>query len=119
MKNVAASVRQRLMNLAKERHVAFNRILVQYGIERVLYRLSESKHSGNFVLKGAMLFVVWQGVQHRETRDLDLLGFGENSIEAMIQTFNEILAANVIEDGLVFESVSAVPITRPRSEATI
>ena len=40
MKNVAASVRQRLMNLAKERHVAFNRILVQYGIERVLYRLS-------------------------------------------------------------------------------
>ena len=87
MKNVAASVRHRLMNLAKERGVGFNRVLVQYGIERVLYRLSESKHADKFVLKGAMLFVVWQGVQHRETRDLDLLGFGENSIEAMVRFF--------------------------------
>ncbi len=41
MKNIAASVRQRLMNLAKDRKVGFNRILVQYGIERVLYRLSQ------------------------------------------------------------------------------
>ena len=51
MKNVAASVRQRLMNLAKERRVGFNRVLVQYGIERVLYRLAESKYSEQFVLK--------------------------------------------------------------------
>jgi len=59
MKNVAASVRQRLMNLAKTRGVAFNRVLVQYGIERVLYRLAESKHRDKFILKGAMLFVIW------------------------------------------------------------
>ena len=98
------------MNLAKARGVGFNRVLVQYGIERVLYRLSESKHSDKFVLKGAMLFVVWQGVQHRETRDLDLLGFGENSIEEMVRVFEEICAKKVIDDGLTFESVTAAPI---------
>ncbi|MBM3846668.1 MAG: nucleotidyl transferase AbiEii/AbiGii toxin family protein [Verrucomicrobia bacterium] len=47
------------MNLAKTRGVAFNRVLVQYGIERVLYRLAESKHRDKFILKGAMLFVIW------------------------------------------------------------
>lgn len=111
MKNVAASVRQRLMNLAKARRVAFNRVLVQYGIERVLYRLAESKHADKFVLKGAMLFVIWQGVQHRETRDLDLLGFGDNSIEAMTRIFEEVCAKKVIDDGLSFEGVTAAPIT--------
>jgi predicted nucleotidyltransferase component of viral defense system len=111
MKNVAASVRQRLMNLAKARGVAFNRVLVQYGIERVLYRLAESKHSDKFILKGAMLFVIWQGVQHRETRDLDLLGFGENSIEALTRVFEEVCAKAVVDDGLTFESVTAQPIT--------
>lgn len=111
MKNVAASTRQRLLNLAKARGVAFNRVLVQYGIERVLYRLAQSKHSDKFVLKGAMLFVVWQGVQHRETRDLDLLGFGDNSIETLTRAFEEICAKAVIDDGLTFEGVTAQPIT--------
>jgi len=111
MKNTASSVRQRLLNLAKERGVAFNRILVQYGIERVLYRLSESKHAEAFVLKGAMLFVLWQGVQHRETRDVDLLGIGENSLDAVKRIFDEVCATPVVDDGLVFEGVSAAAIT--------
>jgi len=111
MKNIAASVRQRLMNLAKERGVAFNRILVQYGIERVLYRLSESQHADKFVLKGAMLFVLWQGVQHRETRDMDLLGSGDNSLETVNRIFQDICAQKVIDDGLSFEGISAAPIT--------
>jgi len=111
MKNTAASVRQRLVNLAKERGVAFNRILVQYGIERVLYRLSESKHAEAFVLKGAMLFVLWQGVQHRETRDVALLGIGENSLDAVKRIFDEVCATPVVDDGLVFEGVSAAAIT--------
>lgn len=111
MKNIAASVRQRLMNLAKARGVGFNRILVQYGIERVLYRLSKSEHSDKFVLKGAMLFVLWQGVQHRETRDMDLLGSGDNSLEAVNRIFQDICAQEVIDDGLSFEGVSVTAIT--------
>jgi hypothetical protein len=111
MKNTAASVRQRLLNLAAARGVAFNRVLVQYGIERVLYRLSKSKHAEAFVLKGAMLFVLWQGAQHRETRDVDLLGFGDNSLAEVKRMFEEICATPVVDDGLVFEGVSAEAIT--------
>jgi hypothetical protein len=91
--------------------VAFNRVLVQYGIERVLYRLAESTHAEKFVLKGAMLFVLWEGAQHRETRDVDLLGFGENSLDEMKRVFEEICATQVVDDGLVFEGVSVLAIT--------
>lgn len=111
MKNTAASIRQRLLNLATGRGVAFNRVLVQYGIERVLYRLSESQHAEEFVLKGAMLFVLWQGAQHRETRDVDLLGFGENSLDGVKRIFEAVCATPVVDDGLVFEGVSAAAIT--------
>jgi hypothetical protein len=31
-------------------------MLVKYGLERILYRLSRSKHHDAFVLKGALLF---------------------------------------------------------------
>ena len=54
-KNLTASVRQRLMNLAHARNEEFGLILTRYGIERLLYRLSESEHRGAFVLKGALL----------------------------------------------------------------
>lgn len=111
MKNTAASVRQRLTTLARKRGVAFNRVLVQYGIERLLYRLSESPYSEKFILKGAMLFVVWQGAQHRETRDVDLLGFGDNAVEEVTRLFHSICATSVMDDGLVFEEVTAAPIT--------
>lgn len=110
MKNPVASVRHRLLNLATARGVAFNRVLVQYGIERVLYRLSKSKHAEAFVLKGAMLFVLWQGAQHRETRDVDLLGFGDKSLDEVKRIFEDICATPVVDDGLVFEGVSASPI---------
>lgn len=110
MNNMAASARQRLVGLARQRKVAFSRLLVQYGIERLLYRLSQSRHAEKFVLKGAMLFVLWEGVQHRETRDLDLLGFGEKSVASLIQAFGEICATAVPDDGLEFGSITASPI---------
>ena len=110
MKNVSASVRQRLAELAKQRRLAFARLLIQYGVERLLYRLSQSRHAEKFVLKGAMLFVIWEGAQHRETRDLDLLGFGENSMEGLIRVFREICGVKVPDDGLVFGDITATPI---------
>ena len=75
-KDLPASVRQRLLNLSKERGQPFDLVLVRYGIERLLYRLSRSPHAGKFLLKGAMLFVVWGENAPRPTRDVDLLGFG-------------------------------------------
>jgi Nucleotidyl transferase AbiEii toxin, Type IV TA system len=76
-KNIAASVRQRLLNLAREREVEFERVLTEYAIERWLYRLGRSKHADLLVLKGAQLFSVWAEVPHRPTRDLDFLGKGK------------------------------------------
>jgi len=75
-RNLPASVRQRLLNLSKERKEPFDLVLVHYAIERLLYRLSRSRHAERFLLKGAMLFAVWSKGTHRPTRDVDFLGFG-------------------------------------------
>lgn len=71
---LAHSVKQRLLNLSAKRGETFNVLLVRYGIERLLYRLTKSTHADAFVLKGAMLFAIWAEKPHRPTQDLDLLG---------------------------------------------
>lgn len=72
-KNVAASVRARLLELSRCRNVEFQRVLSEFAIERLLYRLGVSTHAERFVLKGATLFKAWFDVSHRATWDLDLL----------------------------------------------
>lgn len=101
-RNLAASVRDRLLNLARERREDFQAILTRYAVERLLYRLSVSKYKEQFLLKGAMLFFVWSGQLYRPTRDLDLLGSGENSIPRMRKIFGEICKVPVDDDGLKF-----------------
>lgn len=110
--NVAASVRRRLLNLSTARRADYNAILVQYAIERFLYRLSKSPWADKFVLKGAMLFRVWAADLHRPTRDLDLLGFGDAGPEAVVAAVRQIISTQVADDGLRFspETVSATEI---------
>jgi predicted nucleotidyltransferase component of viral defense system len=103
-KNISASVRQRLLNLARERNDEFQLVLVRYGIERLLYRLSVSPHGKQFVLKGAMLFQLWTGQPHRSTFDVDLLGSGDYDVERLVTTFKEVSSQGVADDGLVFQS---------------
>ena len=67
--NVAASVRQRLLTLARSKSWEFNRVLARYGVERELCRLAASPHGERFLLTGATLFTVWEGSPHRATRD--------------------------------------------------
>ena len=102
-KNLPASVKARLETLAAKRGEEFNLLLTRYGIERLLYRLSQSQHADRFLLKGAMLFAVWDSQTHRPTRDLDLLGFGPAEKEALARIFREILQTSVPDDGLVFD----------------
>jgi len=111
-RNLAASVRQRLMNIARGRSEDFQFVLTRYGVERLLYRLTQSPHAGTFVLKGAVLFQLWSGQMHRPTRDLDLLGQGEPSAERMGQVFRDLCHQGVQKDGLNFlsESVRAEQI---------
>ncbi len=59
VRNVVASVRARLRNLARANRVSFERVLTRYALERLLFRLSESPHKERFVLKGAMLYAAW------------------------------------------------------------
>jgi hypothetical protein len=73
-RNLPASVRARLLSLAKARGEDFGLILTRYGVEAVLRRLAASPHRDRFIVKGAMLFLIWTGRVHRPTRDLDLLG---------------------------------------------
>jgi predicted nucleotidyltransferase component of viral defense system len=100
--NLPASVRQRLLNLAKQRRADFQLILIQYGIERLLYRLSRSEYVDRFVLKGAMLFSVWSNESFRSTRDLDLLGWGDSSVPAARKAFDEIFRTAVEPDDIDF-----------------
>ena len=111
-KNLPASVRQRLLNLSAARRDPFDLILVRYGIERLLYRLSRSRHAGTFLLKGAMLFAVWSDGAHRPTRDVDLLGFGPADNEELKAIFVELCGLETEPDGLTFlaDSVAATSI---------
>jgi len=70
LKNLPASVKARLETLAGKRGEEFNLLLTRYGIERLLYRLSQSQHADKFLLKGAMLFAIWDIKTHRPTQDL-------------------------------------------------
>ena len=103
--NLAASVRARLLNIAKAEQTDFNAVLVRYALERFLYRLSQSAHADQFVLKGAMLFNLWYAMPHRATRDVDLLGFGASDLESIAQAFREIVSV-AADDGMVFDAAS-------------
>lgn len=104
-KNIAASVRARLLNLAKAQGVDFNQVLVRFALERILYRLSQSAHADRFLLKGALLFTLWYDMPHRPTRDADLLGFGPSDLDSIAQTFRDIASVDV-DDGMVFDPAS-------------
>ena len=103
IKNMAASVRARLLDKARAEGLAFNQVLQRYAMERFLYRLSVSDYADSFYLKGALLFWVWDLSERRTTMDIDLLGFMDNSLEEVERAFREICALDVQDDGLLFD----------------
>ena len=109
--DIAASIRQKLLNRARERKEDFQLLLTRYAIERLLHRLSKSQHADSFVLKGAFMFLIWTDELYRPTRDLDLLGFGDSSIARIVAIFKELCEIQE-NDALVFvlDSVSAEEI---------
>ena len=106
-RNVAASIRQKLLNIATRNREDFGLILTRYALERLLYRLSQSSYRDHFVLKGAMLFQIWADAPHRPTRDLDLLGKGDPSPERCLAVFRELCDIRVPEDGIIFSADTA------------
>ena len=108
-------IRQRLLNLGRERGEDFNLTLTRYGTERLLYRLSQSAHAERFVLKGALLLALWTGRLQRPTRDLDLLAHGDSSQEALTKLFRDICVVAVEADGLTFDP-ETVRVTEIRED---
>jgi predicted nucleotidyltransferase component of viral defense system len=100
---LAASVRQRLYNKGQLTGRPFDELLQYYGIERFLYRLSRSQYKDRVVLKGALIFVVWQAPQSRVTRDIDLLGKFKNTIQNLESMVREACQLEVEPDGLIFD----------------
>jgi predicted nucleotidyltransferase component of viral defense system len=114
-KNIAASVKQRLLNLARSQGRGFDTLLVRFALERLLFRLSQSAHRDNYVLKGGMLVTQWLDHANRETRDADFLGFGDADAEKIKAIFAEIMAI-AGGDGLDFDT-SALTAATIREEA--
>lgn len=103
LRDIGASVRARLLALAREKGQAFDLLLTRYATERLLYRLSTTPHRDRFVLKGAMLMTTWFDDPHRPTRDVDFLGYGDPAPEPMLAVFKEICAIEE-NDGILFDA---------------
>ncbi|VAW80131.1 FIG00645039: hypothetical protein with HTH-domain [hydrothermal vent metagenome] len=105
VQNIAASVRQKLKNRAAQGKRPFAELLQYYAMERFLYRLTQSNHAGQFVLKGALMLRVWQSPQFRPTMDIDMLGNTSNEIDRICAQVADIISVD-ISDGLVFDPVT-------------
>lgn len=112
--NMARSVKDRLLNIARQEGRVFDVLLVRLALERLLYRLSVSQHRERFVLKGGMLVTVWVEDDNRVTRDADFLGHGDPDPERLAADFREIMAIES-DDGLVFD-LDALAATAIREE---
>jgi predicted nucleotidyltransferase component of viral defense system len=108
MKNLAASIHARLAQRRTKTDEDYNVLLVRFTLERLLYRLSQSDYREQFILKGAMLFALWEPTLHRVTRDLDLLGLGHPAPERLAKIFKELCRLEVEADGVDFDPRSVM-----------
>jgi len=126
MGNIAASIRQRLLNLSRAQGRPFQEVLQFFVMERFLYRLSRSRHADRFVLKGALMLQVWESPQARPTMDIDMLGRTDNDMDALLAQLRDVLNVDIsadrgADDGLIFDgdSLHAETITEDADYAGV
>lgn len=102
VRNVSESVLAKLRNKARQDGIELQQLITRYGLERMLYRLSQSAFSGAFLLKGAMLFNLWFDMPHRPTTDVDMLGYGNHGLEQLADIFRQVCGLPCA-DGIVFD----------------
>jgi hypothetical protein len=109
--NLAASIKIRLLNIARERSQVFDVLLVRFALERILFRLSVSPHRDKYILKGGLLVTAWTGNDNRTTKDADFLGYGDNEPDKLITAFRAIMKIEA-NDGIIFDlgGLAAEPI---------
>lgn len=118
--NLESSIQARLLNYSRVNKREYGQVLTMFALERLLYRLSQSKHSENFLLKGALLFDLWFDVPLRPTRDIDLLGFGLAELPHVVGVFEDLCRLQVA-DGMDYktESIQADEIRKQANYAGI
>ncbi len=112
-RNMAASVRDRLLNIAKQEKLNYDFILLMFMQERFLYRLSISDYKDIFILKGGLIILSALNIKTRPTRDIDFLARNvSNDLEKSRIIFKEIAEID-INDGVKYdpESVEVERIT--------
>ncbi|MFH1314026.1 MAG: nucleotidyl transferase AbiEii/AbiGii toxin family protein [Candidatus Eisenbacteria bacterium] len=113
VKDMAASVHQRLLNKSRQTGHPFNELLQYYAMERFLYRLSKSGYGNRFILKGALMLTVWKGPMSRPTRDMDFLGKIGNDIGGIAEAVRDVCSTEVEPDGIEFnpDTIEAERVT--------
>ncbi len=111
-RNIAASIKARLLAGARERGEEFELFLVRFACERFLYRLGESELRDQCTLKGAGLLTLWMDDPYRSTRDLDFLASGPGDEASIRRSVERICRVSCVEDGLTFDlnSMTVLPI---------
>lgn len=104
IKNIAASVKERLRNISTQTGKEYQSVLRQYMQERFLFRLSKSIYANNLILKGALLFIAHDISRSRPTKDIDFLGSSvSNDKDEIAEIIKEIMKVGC-DDGLRFEA---------------
>jgi predicted nucleotidyltransferase component of viral defense system len=103
-KNISASVRAKLNNISRSTGEMLQYLMTRYAQERFLYRLGKTEHKESFILKGATLFLLWEGVPHRRTKDIDFLRFGSSDPLQLKKIIEEICTVRVEDDGIDYHA---------------
>ena len=102
LKNVGASVRARLLARSRETGEDFQFLLWRYTVERFLFRLDRSPYRRRFVLKGAMLFALWNESFHRQTQDIDFAAYGSSETDDVVPALQHVCRI-AVDDGVAFD----------------
>ena len=106
MSSKAMSLKARIKNYAKDKHIAAQVVLQNYMFERFLARLSQSEYRDKFVIKGGMLIASIVGLDIRSTMDLDTTLRGlPLTEEKVLEAVGNIIRID-LEDEVKFETVS-------------
>jgi predicted nucleotidyltransferase component of viral defense system len=113
--NIPASVQARLKNKASRDGIPFNEILQYYGMERFLYRLSQTQHVDDLILKGGLMFYGLEIPMRRTTRDIDFLGTLENMQNNILSIFRDAMSVEYPADGILF-NIKTLRLSQSQAE---
>ena len=99
-----------IKKIAAEKKISAQLVLQNYMLERLLERISLSKFTNNFILKGGFLISVILGLDTRATLDLDVTVKGFTlSNETIQKIFSEICSIK-LDDNIFFEVLNVSDI---------